>query len=128
MPFDVTLTITGLQEAQAMNNRAIAALQPSGALGQAVQEATVAAHRWALIYTHVDTGALKSSHRMEVGGLHGRVYIGEGHNPRSGRATAVYGPYEHERGGSHAFYGRVVSEQGQAITERAAGLVAVAVG
>ena len=128
MPFDVSLTISGLQEAQAMNNRATAALRPEGALGKAVQQATADAHRWAVIYTHFDTGALRASHRMEVGGVRGRVYIGAGSNPRSGQATSVYGPYEHARGGSHAFYGRVVSEQGQAIAQRAAGLVAVAIG
>lgn len=128
MPFDVTLTITGLQEAQAMNNRAIAALRPEGALGKAVQAATADVQRWAVIYTHVDTGALRASHRMEVGGVRGRVYIGGGSNPRSGLATAVYGPVEHARGGSHAFYDRVVSEQGDAIVARAAGLVSVAIG
>ena len=119
MPFDVSLTITGLQEAQALNNRMIAALKPSGALGQAVREVTAAAQRWAIALTHVDTGSLRASHRMEVGGLRGRIYIDPGAvNPRSGRHTALYGPYEHARGGSHAFYGRVVDEHGQELANQ----------
>lgn len=116
MAFDVKLSITGIQEAQAANNRAIAALQPTGALGRAVQYGTVTAHRYAIGLTHVDTGALKASHRMEVTGLRGRIYIDPSTtNPRSRQAPVDYGPYEHDRGGSHAFYARVIDEHGPAI-------------
>lgn len=116
MAYNVKLSITGIQEAQAANNRAIAALKPSGAFGRAIQYGTLSAHRYAVGLTHVDTGALKSSHRMEVQGLRGRVYIDPGAvNPRSNRRTAIYGEYEHERGGEHAFYERVVNEYGQQI-------------
>ena len=67
--------------------------------------------------------------RVRVSGARGRVYIDPSAvNPRSGRRTAIYGPYEHARGGSHEFYGRVVGEQGKAITQRAAGMIAVAIG
>ena len=93
MAFDVRLSITGLQEAQAANNRAIAAVRPSGGLGRAVQYGTVSAHRYALGYTHVDTGALKSSHRMELSDTRGRVYIDPGaRNARSGQRTARIAP------------------------------------
>lgn len=118
MTFDVRLSITGIQEAQAANNRAIAAVRPEGGLGRAVQYGTTAAHRYALAATHVDTGALKSSHRMELSGAHGRVFIDpSAMNPRSGQRTAVYGPFEHARGGEHAFYQRVIDEYGPEIEQ-----------
>jgi hypothetical protein len=118
--FDVKLSITGIQEAQARNNRAMAALRTSGAFGAAIQYATAAAHRYAVALTHVDTGSLKASHRMEMSGLRGRVYIDpSATNPRSRQQTAEYGPYEHVRGGSHAFYQRTVDEYGPRIRREA---------
>jgi len=118
--FDVSLTITGIQEAQRANLEAVAALRPSGAFGRAVIYAATAAHRYAVAITHVDTGALRASHRIEVQGLRGRIYIDPGSaNPRSGQKPVVYGPYEHARGGSHAFYQRVVDEKGGEIGNRA---------
>jgi len=128
MTFNVKMTITGIQEAQAKNNRVIAALQPSGALGRAVQYGVIAAHRGAVGLTHVDTGALRSSHRMEVAGLRGRVYIDPtARNPRSRQRTELYGSYEHERGGTHAFYARTVTEQGPSIEQAMMGLVKLGV-
>lgn len=125
MPFDPKLTITGLQEAQAANNRRIAALKPSGAFGRAIQYATTAAHRYAIAETHVDTGALRASHRMEISGLRGRVFIDPGAaNPRSGRLTSLYGFYEHERGGSHAFYANVVATRRDEIVAQAEKMIA----
>jgi hypothetical protein len=124
MTFDVKLSITGIQEAQAKNNRNMAALRPEGALGRAVQYGTMAAHRYAIGVTHVDTGALRGSHRMELAGLRGRVYIApEAMNPRSGQKTTLYGPYEHQRGGEHAFYQRVIDQYGQEIEQQMNGLV-----
>lgn len=124
MTINVRMTITGIQEAQAENNRVIASLQPSGALGRAVQYGTAAAHRAAVGMTHVDTGALRASHRMEVTGLRGRVYIDpSARNPRSRQRTETYGPYEHERGGTHAFYQRTIDEQGQSIEQAMMGIV-----
>ncbi len=120
MTFDVKATITGLQEAQAQNLRRIAALQPSGAFGEAIRVATVAAHRYAVALTHVDTGALQASHRVEVSGLRGRVSIDpSGTNPRSGVRPTEYGVYEHQRGGEHAFYERTVREHGAEICRQA---------
>lgn len=116
MAFNVKLSITGIQEAQAANNRAIAELRPTGALGRAIQYGTIAAHRYAIGLTHVDTGSLRASHRMEVSALRGVVYIDPSTtNPRSHQAPATYGPYEHDRGGSHAFYQRVIDEHGAQI-------------
>ena len=127
--FDLDLTITGVQEAQRANLEAIAALRPGGAFGRAVVYATTAAHRYAVAITHVDTGALRASHRVEVSGLRGRIYIDPGAvNPRSAQRPAVYGPYEHARGGSHAFYQRVVEERGRQIGERAMGMIVAGLG
>ena len=117
--FNIRLTITGLQEMMARNDRRIARLRTTSDLGRAVQEATADAHRYAVAVTHVDTGSLRASHRMEVNGLHGRVYLApDAVNPRSRQKTSVYGYYEHERGGSHAFYQRTVDERGPEIRRR----------
>ena len=122
--FDASMTITGIQEAQRANLEMIAALRPGGALGRAVVYATTAAHRYAVAITHGDTGSLRASHRVEVSGLRGRIYIDPGSvNPRSGQKPVVYGPYEHARGGSHAFYQRVIDEKGQEIGNRAMAMI-----
>lgn len=114
--FNIKLTITGLQEMMARNDRRIARLRSNSDLGRAIQVATAEAHRYAVAVTHVDTGSLRASHRMEVNGLRGRVYLApEAINPRSRQKTSVYGYYEHERGGEHAFYERTVNERGPEI-------------
>jgi hypothetical protein len=103
-----------LQEIQAANRKMIQALQPSGASGRAIKDMTIRAQRYAVINTHVwpdRGGGLRASHTMEVQGLHGRVYIAHGVNPR-GQDPAEYGVYEHARGGDHAFYDLVMSEHG----------------
>lgn len=116
--FDVDMTIEGIQELQAANERMIAALKPAGVLGEAVRYGTTEGHRYAVAITHVDTGALRGSHRMliEGSGDRGRVFIDPGtRNPRTGQRPADYGVEEHERGGSHAFYARTESEAGDRI-------------
>ena len=126
--FDVKLSITGLQQAQERNLRAIAALQSVGALGRAIKFGTIEAHRYAVAITHVDTGSLKASHRMTVSGTRGVIAIDEGAtNPRRGRPVADYAIWEHRRGGSHAFYARVESERGQQIGEAMGHIVKVGV-
>src|SRR5574341_1622852 len=122
MPFDVRATITGIQEAQAANLRLIAAARPEGGLGRAVQYAATAVHRYAVMITHVITGALRASHRIRLAGAaRAEIYLDPtATNPRTGERTAEYGPAEHARGGSHAFYERPVSEQGDEIAARAA--------
>lgn len=120
------LTIEGLQELQAVNLQMIAALQPSGAFGRAIKYATTASHRYAVAITHVDTGALRASQRMEVDdrALRGRVFIDQtARNPVSGSLTAVYGVAEHARGGEHAFYERVIDERAEAIAAEAERLI-----
>lgn len=123
----VDITIKGIQEAQQRNQRQIAALKPSGAFGEAIREATVELQRFAIGLTHVDTGALKSSHRMEVQSLYGRIFIDpDAVNPH-GERPARYGPVEHERGGDHAFYERTVAEHGRQVMDKASHRIAVAV-
>jgi hypothetical protein len=121
----VDMTIKGIQEAQRWNVRAIAALRTGGALGRAIQWGTAAAHRYAVSITHVDTGALRASHRMAVSGAQGKIYLdASARNPRSGQRTAVYGPAEEARGGEHAFYRRTVAEAGSKIGQEMAQMVA----
>lgn len=117
------LTIEGLQEAQAANLASINALKPEGEFGRAVKFVTSGLHRLSVIYTHVDTGALRSSHRMEVTGLEGQVFLAKNaRNPRSNRLVREYGAFEHARGGDHAFYDRAIAS-GSARLGRATGLV-----
>jgi hypothetical protein len=126
MPFDVNLSLTGIQEVQARNLRRIAALKPEGAAGEAVRDALIALQRYAVQITHVGkyvgAGALKNSHRIEVDGTEGMVYIDPSSvSPRRGtKARPVeYGVYENARGGEHAFYDRTVNEAGPSVTARA---------
>lgn len=120
MPYKPELSITGIQEAMAKNNRRIASMKPGGKVEQAVKDAVIELHRYAVGITHVGKyvggGALKSSHRMRLDGLEGEIYIDP--NSVSPRRTtrkyrpAEYGVYENERGGEHAFYDRTVNEIG----------------
>lgn len=112
--------IRGIQEAQRDNARMIAALRPDGGLGRAVQYGVIEAHRYTVTITHVDTGALRASHRMEVTGARGRIYIDPASvNPKTGQRPSRYGVYEHARGGVHAFYQRTQDEAWQRVGEAA---------
>lgn len=104
---DIDLTIRGLQEAQTKNRERIAMLQPADEFGEVIQRITAFAHKQAVSVTHVDTGALRASHRMKISGARGNVFIDPtATNPRTSEKPAEYGVTEHERGGSHAFYSR----------------------
>lgn len=122
----IRVGISGIQEAQNANAKAIAAMRPSGAFGRAIRDATAEGHRYAVSITHVWNrgenprgGGLKASHRMAVTETRGQVFI-DPHsvNPR-GQKPSVYGPHEHARGGSHAFYERTERERGPRIAARA---------
>lgn len=135
------LSITGIQEAMEHNVRRIAAMQPEGAAGEAVRDAIIALHRYAVQVTHVGRyaqsasgkyswarppraarggGSLKSSHRMQIDGLSGTVSIDpKSVNPLTGKKPIEYGLYENARGGEHAFYDRTVDEAGPQISARA---------
>ena len=128
----VRITIEGLQRAQQANEKMIVTLRPSGAFGRAILFATTEAHRRAVYNTPWDTGGLRASHRMEMDGLRGRVFIDPAAvNPRQGgRKPAVYGYYLHQqgmrpglRGGIRAFYKYTVERDGKKIAERAIKLI-----
>ena len=115
------ITIAGIQEAQQGNLELIASLEPRGGLGRAVQYATIEAERYSVAVTHVKTGALRASHRIDLNGLRGRVYVDPSSiNPRTGERPADYARDEMKRGGSHAFYERTYNEAGRKIAEAAA--------
>jgi len=111
MAYDESLSIKGLQEAQADNQRRIAMFKTHGEVEQAIKDTTIAAQRYAINVTHVITGSLRASHRMKMKGKMGMIYIDPSAvNPRSGQRPSVYGFYENKRGGDHAFYDRTVEE------------------
>lgn len=111
------VSIRGIQQAQKANARMIAEMQPSGAAGRMIQTVLAGLHRYAVSVTHVDTGALRASHRMGLehgffGGLRGRIFIDPAAIGNKGKRPAVYGTFEHARGGHHAFYERTYNEAG----------------
>lgn len=120
----LTTTIAGIQAAQAANLQLIAAVQAreGSALGRTVLYAASDLHRYAVAITHVDTGALRASQRIRPGpGARAEIYIDpSSRNPRTGEAPARYGPAEHARGGSHAFYARTFYERIPDLAPRAA--------
>jgi hypothetical protein len=114
------ITIYGIQAAQAAMLRAVNAGKPGGALEAALQDAGATALRYAVAITHVDTGALKGAHRLRVARTRAEIYIDPAARRSDGGRPAQYGPIEHARGGSHAFYRRVVDERANEIGEAAA--------
>lgn len=66
--------------------------------------------------THRETGTLAESHQWEYDShlMKGRLYIAPWMLKLHGHRVQwpyVYGPYEHARGGTHAFYERAMSEK-----------------
>jgi hypothetical protein len=124
------LTLRGLQQAQAANNRSIAALKPNNALGRGIVYATTALHRYTVAITHVwryKGGGLRAGHRMQIDqqatSIHGMIYIDpQAVNPR-GQKPSIYGPFEHARGGDHAFYARAVDEAGERVAKQAVRII-----
>lgn len=112
--------IKGIQEAQAGNLKAIAALTPDGSFGEAIRYATTAAHRFAVQNTVVDTGSWRASHRMLIQKLRGRVFIDPSAvNPKGGKPVE-YGPaLEQKKGGRYAVYKKTYEEAGPEILRQA---------
>lgn len=133
----VKLSIKGIQEEQAKNLKRIAMLKPGGVISRAIRRALVMAHRFAVALTHVGHyrvkgggyvggGTLRASHRIAFreSDTYGFIYIDPSAiNPRSHQSAAVYGVYEHQRGGSHAFYGRVMDEYGKEIAKEGVDMI-----
>lgn len=122
------------QKALQAHLQIVKALQPDSDLGAAVKGVALGAHAYAQKIVHVDTANLKNALRIDphygaVGGYGtgaGRhwtaaaVEVGGWPHPRSGVPANVYGYWEHDRGGSHAFFDRTVREAGDRLV-RAAG-------
>jgi hypothetical protein len=134
MPYIPQLSIEGIQEVQQRNLKRIASMQPSGEAGAAVRDAIVALHRYAVTITHVGMyqrhgntvggGSLRAAHRMELDGLSGMVYIDpSAKNPITKQKPVIYGVYENERGGEHAFYDRTEKEEGPKVSNMVAGRI-----
>lgn len=126
--YDVSLSITGLQEAQKANAQAIRAVKPNGALGEAIRAGTMLAQRYAIYLTHVDTGSWKASHRMDFRqtrqSVRGEVYVDpSASNPRSATKPVEYATIWEKRGGEMAVYNRTVDERGRQITKVMEGIV-----
>lgn len=117
----VTLGISGIQQAQQANLKMIASLKPNGSLARAIKYGTIQAERYAVSITHVDTGGLRASHRIKFRSYpaEGTIYLDPAaRNPRRRNAKpSTYGFYEHNRGGSHAFYERTADEAGPSIID-----------
>jgi hypothetical protein len=111
-------SVRGLQEAQRANLKAIHAVRPDGALDRATMYLATDAARYATAVTHRDTSTLSASHRVaKEASSRYRIHIDpRARNPRSGARASVYGPAEHNRGGSHAFYERTYQQGGQLAT------------
>lgn len=108
------IDIKGMQEAQAAVLKVIAALKPTGAVGKATQVMTIRAFRWVIIQTHVATGALKASRRMEVQELKGIIFTASGRN-KYGHNPRGYDVPEQARGGSHQTYVNFIATQALAV-------------
>jgi hypothetical protein len=118
------VTLDGIEEVQRRNQRRIAAMEPGGVAEEAVRDAVVSLHKYAVNITHIGKyeggGALRAAYRMEVDGLEGKVYIDPGaSSPRGKTRPREYGVYENARGGEHAFYDRTVAEEGPSVTAEA---------
>ena len=100
----MNITVQGLPGLQAITRQIRETALPSGALGQAVTEATAAYAQGTASRAHRDTGTMVGAQTAEVSGLMGKVYTASATNPRSGQSASTYAPYEEARGGSHAFY------------------------
>ena len=122
-----SMTIEGLQEAQAAMNKINAAFEPRGAYEKAVQFVTLGALSYLIQITHVDTGAYRAAHRSQFTAgqePRGIIYVDpSARNPRSGRAVSEYAVYEEDRGGSHAAYKRTVDERGDALLAKAGAMI-----
>lgn len=116
---DYSVELQGFREAQAAMLRAVEAVQPSGAMGEATKEALFMAQAYAASITHQDTTTLSLSHLIQYDSSGGFVYPSPYNiNPKSHKPPSYYAIYEENRGGDHAFYARTVDEQGQAILEK----------
>ncbi len=101
----------GMEEVKRALDEAARIAQRGGALEKSAAFAARRAYYYVRSITHVDTGALKASHVIEQHGLKAYVYPSPAViNPRSGKRVTDYAFYENRRGGSHAFYTRMLGK------------------
>lgn len=100
--------LDGLKETQDALVIALHNVSAQGGLREVVAKGTLRAHAYASKIVHVDTGRLKNSLFPIVEGSGNDVFGVVGTN-------VAYAPYEHERGGKHAFFARTETEDGPAI-------------
>ncbi len=126
--FGIRVSVRGLQALQRANIQMLEAVNPRGGLGRGIRDAGVFMLRYARAITHIQTGTLAASHRMDFaqGGVESffgavrfrtdvfaRIYIdSSAKNPFTGQRPYIYGSAEHAKGGSHRFYERAVDEAG----------------
>lgn len=137
MPYSVGLSIQGLQEAQQRNLRRIAALEPGGVLGRAVQWAAAEMHRWLTYFTPWETGALRASRRVTFNPSIPRAQVFDSrnsYNPRSKTPPHEYDVYLHARGfrpglrgGVQASYPWTRLQKGRGVMARMRDTIRVAV-
>jgi hypothetical protein len=110
----------GLTEAQQSLYSAARALSPSDGLGRMVQNVSLQAYRFLMTQTHVDTGSLRGSERVEQEiPARWMIYIDPSATNRlSGLAVSRYAEVENARGGEHAYIDNTVEQQ-QAFIDRA---------
>ena len=125
----IQFRLRGLERLQAANRKLLDGINPKLGLYEGVKTATQLLHNYAINITHVQTGTLKRSHVVDfaAGGAQtfrfgfpivnkaiGRIYISSAaRNPVTGKMPVDYGPMEHRKGGTHAFYKRTVDEHGK---------------
>ena len=108
MSTNLEVEIKGLKETQQRLEKALEQLSAGGGLDAIIARATLRAHRYATMITHVDTGRLKNAHAPVVQNAGNEVYGVVGNN-------TAYAAIEAERGGDHDFYARTVREEGPKI-------------
>lgn len=132
----IQVGIAGIQETQkAVMDAAALMVSPEGLPGT-VGKITLALHRYAVAVTHVGRyrqtksgkyryakvgeggvggGSLRASHLVslpsDMTNPVGVVYVNPSSvNPLTGGKPSLYGLYEQNRGGEHAFYARAIAE------------------
>ena len=121
-----------LEGAQKAQQRMITLIREQTATGGAMQRslavAALESHRHAVVVTHKVSGALALAHWIDL--EHNRAILSLSQSvvsPRGDR-PAEYGPIEHSRGGTHAFYDLVIQDGWPSIGKRAIDAVALAMG
>lgn len=115
------ITYEGLEEVKAALRQLEEALKAGGGLGEMVRDVSRDLVNYASRVTDIITGELRVSHRelLELSGdPRSTIFIDPSAVNPMGERPYEYGPFEHARGGHHAFYARTVSERGPTAVEK----------